>query len=49
MVWRHAQIAKQDGYEYYLSVKALALELLAKGVTDIGFRADAGGGIPPQW
>lgn len=43
-VWRSAVIAKQDGYAYYIAAKEAALDLLSKGVTNIAFRADGGGG-----
>lgn len=43
-VWRSKVIAQQDGYAYYIAAKEAALDLLQKGVRNIAFRADGGGG-----
>ena len=44
-VWRNKAIGKQDQVEYYLLVKAEALSLAKRGVTDLQVRVDAGGGF----
>lgn len=38
------RIVKQDGYEYYISVKRTLETLLADGVNDVSVRVDGGGG-----
>lgn len=43
-VWKDSEIIKQDGFEYYLSVKRLCLSLHGKGVKRVWVRIDAGGG-----
>lgn len=43
-VWKDKEIAKQDGYAYYLAVKATCLKLKAKEVKRVRVRVDAGGG-----
>lgn len=43
-VWLHDEIERQDGYEYYISVKRLIQELRGRGVVEIYVRVDGGGG-----
>lgn len=44
-VWRAAAFSHQDTYKYYLRIKSEMRDLLARGVTDIQVRVDAGGGF----
>ncbi len=43
--WCNKAIGKLDQVEYYMLVKAEALALRARGVTDVEIRVDAGGGF----
>jgi hypothetical protein len=43
-VKKETEIAKRDGYEYYLKAKEVCLRLYALGVRKIKIRMDAGGG-----
>lgn len=43
-VRKYCEIAKKDGFEYYIKVKALCLDLIKLGVKRIRVRMDAGGG-----
>lgn len=43
-VRKECEISKQDGFEYYIKVKAVCLKLKARGVKRIRVRMDAGGG-----
>lgn len=43
-VRKHCEIAKKDGFEYYIKVKGLCAELIKQGVKRIRVRMDAGGG-----
>lgn len=42
--WKDKEIVKQDGFAYYLGVKATCEKLKAKGVKRVKVRVDAGGG-----
>lgn len=44
-VWRAAQFAKLDYYDYYLKTKEVCKWLIELGVVDIQIRVDAGGGF----
>jgi hypothetical protein len=44
MVWKETEIAKQDGFAYYLAVKKACQKLRDKGVKRVWVRVDAGGG-----
>jgi len=44
MVWKDSEISKQDGYEYYIRVKAACQKLAQTGVKQISVRVDGGGG-----
>lgn len=44
-VWRAAQFAQLDTFEYYMAIKAEALRLATLGVTSLQVRVDGGGGF----
>lgn len=43
-VWKDCEISKQDGFDYYLKVKAACVKLRDKGVKRVRVRVDGGGG-----
>lgn len=43
-VWKDWELAKQDGYEYYVKAKATLKKLHGMGVRRVSVRVDAGGG-----